>query len=345
MSIAAAGAGRLPRGARILLATDAWSPQINGVVRCLEAVVAELAAAGHTVEVAHPGLFRTIAAPRYPEIRLAVGGGRRLARLADSFSPDRVHIATEGPVGMAARRWCLRRGRRFTSGYHTHFPLYLQRYFGIPVGLSWRLVRWFHGPSAKVLAASGSASEELRRHGLPQAQPWTRGIDRRVFRPQPPPLPLAELPRPLLLYAGRVSPEKNIEAFLSLDLPGSKVVVGDGPARATLAARHPEAVFLGWRFGEELARHYAAADVLVFPSRTDTFGVVMIEANACGTPVAAFPVAGPLDAIRPGENGWMDEDLATAVERALAIPRERCLADSQRWSWRAAAEMLLAAMA
>lgn len=330
---------------RILLATDAWAPQVNGVVRCLEAVAAELAAAGHEIGVVHPGCFRTIAAPRYPEIRLAIAPGRGLARRAEAFSPDRVHIATEGPVGMAARRWCRRHRRPFTSSYHTHFPLYLRRYFRVPETISWRLIRWFHGPAAAVLASSPSACEELRRHGLPQARAWTRGIDRRVFRPHPPPLPLAELPRPVHLYAGRVSPEKNLDAFLSLDLPGSCVVVGDGPSRAALAARHPRVIFLGWRFGEELARHYAAADVLVFPSRTDTFGVVMIEANACGTPVAAFPVGGPLDAIRPGENGWMDEDLRVAIARALEIPRERCLADSRRWRWDAAAASLLEAMA
>jgi glycosyltransferase involved in cell wall biosynthesis len=330
---------------RILLATDAWSPQVNGVVRCLEAVAAELAAAGHAVEVVHPGCFRTVAAPRYPEIRLAIAPGRGFARRAEAFGPDRIPIATEGPIGMAARRWCRRRRRPFTSSYHTHFPLYLRRYFGLPTAISWRLVRWFHGPAKVVLASSPSAREDLRRHGLPQAMAWTRGIDRQVFRPHPPPLPLAELPRPVLLYVGRVSPEKNLEAFLSADLPGSKVVVGDGPSRAALAARHPRAIFLGWRFGEALARHYAAADVLVFPSRTDTFGVVMIEANACGTPVAAFPVGGPRDVIRPGENGWMHEDLRVAVERARSIPRERCLADSQRWRWDAAASALLEAMA
>lgn len=340
--------GERPRDVRrILLATDAWRPQVNGVVRCWKSVIAELEAMGHEVEVLHPGLFRAVPAPRYPEIRLAIAPGRRARRLADAFDPDVVHIATEGPVGLACRRWCRRRRLRFTTSYHTQFPLYLKRYFGIPAAATWRGVRWFHGPAEAVLVPTEQVRRELVSHGLPQARTWSRGFDPTVFHPGPwsdPELaadPFADLDRPVLLYAGRVAPEKNIDAFLDLEFPGSKVVVGDGPARNSLERRHPTVRFLGYRFGEALGRHYAAADLLVFPSLTDTYGVVMLEANACGTPVAAYPVTGPIDVVVPGENGWLDEDLSVAVQRALEVSGDRCRAHAAGHTWRRTAELLL----
>lgn len=342
-----ADGGSLRPGDRVLLATDAWRPQVNGVVRCWESVVAELAGMGHEVHVLHPGLFRTVAAPRYPEIRLAILPGRRLRREADALRPDVVHIATEGPIGLACRAWCRRRGLPFTTSYHTQFPMYLERYFRIPASLTWRGVRWFHGPAEAVLVPTEQVRGQLAQHGLPQAKTWSRGFDRTVFHPGPwadPEIardPFAAFERPVMLCAGRVAPEKNIEAFLELDVPGTKVVVGDGPARRGLERRHPKVRFLGYRFGEALGRHYAAADVLVFPSLTDTYGVVMLEANACGTPVAAFPVTGPIDVVVPGRNGWLDERLAVAVAKALEVPRERCLAHAAGHTWRKTAEALL----
>lgn len=332
---------------RILLATDAWLPQVNGVVRCWQNVIAELERRGHEVEVLHPGLFRTIAAPRYPEIRLAMMPGRSCRRRAEAFGPHAIHIATEGPVGAAVRRWCLRTRRPFTTSYHTQFPMYLKRYFGIPESLTWSFVRRFHGRGEATLVPTESVRRELVAHGVPSARTWSRGVDASVFHPGPwrdaglQADPFEGLARPILLYAGRVAVEKNIEAFLALRTPGTKVVVGDGPPRASLERRHREVRFLGYRFGEALGRHYAAADVLVFPSLTDTFGVVMIEANACGTPVAAYPVTGPIDVVRPGENGWVDEDLDAAVARALSVPRERCLAFAATQTWARTADLLL----
>lgn len=335
----------MPR--RILLATDAWIPQVNGVVRCWQSVIAELERRGHAVEVLHPGLFRTVAAPRYPEIRLALMPGRVCRRRAECFAPDAVHIATEGPVGAAVRRWCLRTGRTFTTSYHTQFPMYLKRYFGVPERITWAFVRRFHGRGAATLVPTESVRRELVAQGVKQARTWSRGVDAAVFHPGPwrdadlSPDPFEGLPRPILLYAGRVAVEKNIESFLALRTPGTKIVVGDGPPRASLERRHPQVRFLGYRFGEALGRHYAAADVLVFPSLTDTFGVVMIEANACGTPAAAYPVTGPIDVIRPGENGWLDEDLEVAVSRAIEVPRQRCLAFAATQTWSRTTDRLL----
>ena len=337
-------------GLRILLASDAWRPQVNGVVRCWESVISVLQTMGHEIEVLHPGLFRTVAAPRYPEIRLAIAPGRRLRRRAETFGPDVVHIATEGPVGIACRSWCRRRRLPFTTSYHTQFPLYLERYFRIPATVTWRGIRWFHGPAEAVLAPTEQVRRELVSRGLPQSRTWSRGFDPAIFHPAPwadPRLvadPFEELARPVLLYAGRVAAEKNIGAFLDLEIPGTKVVVGDGPARIGLERRHPDVRFLGYRFGEDLGRHYAAADVLVFPSLTDTYGVVMLEANACGTPVAAYPVTGPIDVVVPGVNGFLDEDLARAVTRALRIPRRSCLDHASKHSWRRTAELLLEAV-
>lgn len=325
---------------RILFVTDAWHPQVNGVVRTQESVIRELEGMGHEVKVVHPGMFRSIPYPPYPEIRFCILPHRRLKRLIEEHAPDRIHVSTEGPLGLAARRICVRQGIEFTTAYHTHFPKYLREHLRIPEALSWPFLRWFHSRSSRVLSSSETTASILRDHGIVRAVAWTRGIDRSVFLPRDRGM-FDSLPRPVLLHAGRLSPEKNVEAFLRLEVEGTKVLVGDGPEGDRLRKRFPDAVFLGWRFGEELARTYSSADVLVFPSLSDTFGMVMIEANSCGTPVAAFPVCGPVDIVRNGRNGHLDPDLRVAIREALLVDRSSCLEDSRRWDWCQAARMLL----
>ena len=328
---------------RILLATDAWSPQVNGVVRTWQQTIRELEALGHEVEVMHPALGATVAAPRYNEIRLSLAPWRIVSRaMARPF--DAVHIATEGPIGFEARRRCESRRIPYTTSYHTQFPEYMKRYFALPPAVTWRFMRWFHGGARATLAPTQQVTEQLRAHGIARAQTWCRGVDTAQFRPIEGGL-FADLPRPVHLYAGRVAREKNIDAFIDAPLPGSKVVVGDGPERARLERSHPHVRFVGYKFGDELAAHYAAADVFVFPSRTDTFGVVMLEANACGTPIAAYPVTGPIDVVREGVNGALDEDLARAAARALHVPRASCLAHARCNGWGRVAEVLLAHLA
>lgn len=328
---------------RILLATDAWSPQVNGVVRTWQQAIRELAAMGHEVEVVHPGLGRTIAAPRYKEIRLALAPWRIVGRAMEQTF-DAVHIATEGPIGLEARRRCESRGIPYTTSYHTQFPEYLKQYLGLPRRITWRFMRWFHGGARAALTPTQRVTDELRAHGIARATTWCRGVDTNLFRPIESGL-FADLPRPVHLYAGRIAREKNIDAFIDARLPGSKVVVGDGPERERLERAHPAIVFAGYRFGDELAAHYAAADLFVFPSRTDTFGIVMLEANACGLPVAAYPVTGPIDVVKPGVNGALDERLEVAAARALQVPRGSCLAHARGQSWRRVAEVLLAHLA
>lgn len=325
---------------RLLLATDAWLPQVNGVVRTLGRVVEELSALGHEVEVIEPGRFRTVPCPTYPEIRLAVRPRAGAERILEAFRPEAVHIATEGPIGWAVRGLCRSRGLPFTTSYHTRFPEYLAARGPVPLALGYAVMRWFHRPSKGVMVATPTLKRELEGRGFRNVRPWSRGVDTGLFRPRED--PALALPRPVYLYVGRVSVEKNLEAFLGLDLAiGSKLVVGDGPQLAELKQRFPKAVFVGAKHGEELARHYAAADVFVFPSRTDTYGLVMLEALASGLPVAAFPVPGPLDVVDGHGVGVLDEDLAYAVERALAIPPERCRAHALKFSWRACAEQFL----
>jgi glycosyltransferase involved in cell wall biosynthesis len=326
---------------RILLATDAWSPQVNGVVRTLQRVSQECRALGHELEVISPDQFRTVACPSYPEIRLALRPGRRIAARLESFRPDRIHIATEGPLGLAARRQCLKRGLPFTTSYHTRFPEYVSARWPVPLELGYAWMRWFHRPSAGVMVATRTLRRELEAAGFANVKDWSRGVDVELFRPDRP--PALVLPRPVHLYVGRVAVEKNLEAFLDLPIArGSKLVVGDGPQLAGLRARYPEVHFAGARSGLELARHYVAGDVFVFPSRTDTFGLVLLEALASGVPVAAYPVPGPLDVIGDSGCGVLDPDLGRAVERALRIPKERCRAYASGFSWRRCAEQLLA---
>ena len=331
-----------PGPRRILIVSDAWYPQINGVVRTLSSVRDRLRADGRAVLVIGPDITTTIPCPRYPEIRLAIAPGRRLRRLAEDFRPEAVHIATEGPLGMAARRLCRRRGWRFTTSWHTQFPLYLRRYAGVPTGLSYAWLRRFHSAAAATLAPTRSVKAELDDRGFGNVRTWTRGVDTALFGAVPP--VELDLPRPICLYCGRVAVEKNIEAFLEADLPGSRLVVGDGPARAALERKHPEAMWVGFKHGRELAAYYAAADVFVFPSRTDTFGVVMIEAMASGLPVAAYPVTGPIDVVRPGISGGLHEDLGTAVRMALQVDRESARRATDVFTWERAAEIMLDTM-
>lgn len=330
---------------RIAIVTDAWHPQVNGVVRTLAAVRRELEAGGDVVEVIGPDSYASLPCPTYPEIRLGLVRPATLGRRLSAFGADAVHLATEGPLCLAARRWCLAQRLPFTTAYHTHFPDYVSARTGLPPSWVWRYIRWFHGPAEAVLVSTPSVRRALAAHGVARLRHWGRGVDLATFTPAAPPPPrFAELPRPILLAVGRVAVEKNLEAFLACTHPGSKVVVGDGPARAALARRFPDAHFLGALSGEALAGAYAGADVLVFPSRTDTFGLVMIEALACGTPVAAYPVTGPVDILTP-ETGAMRDDLDAAIAAARACDRAACARLGRSFSWSASALQFRAALA
>ncbi|EDL49844.1 glycosyltransferase family 1 protein [Erythrobacter sp. SD-21] len=330
---------------RVAIVTDAWLPQMNGVVRTLTTTCDLLRTQGHELLVVSPDQFASLPCPTYPEIRLAISPPGAISRKLRDFAPSAIHIATEGPLGVAARRYCARSGTPFTTAYHTQFPEYLARRTHLPAAWFWRYIEWFHAPARRVLVATESIREELRDHGLGKLHHWTRGVDLACFDPAaPPPSEYADLPRPIQLYVGRVSVEKNIEAFLEASHPGSKVVVGDGPALEALKRKFPEALFLGRKSGPELAGCYAGADVFVFPSRTDTFGLVMIEALACGTPVAAYPVAGPRDIVTD-DVGALSEDLDRAIDAALYCARRACAEYGARFSWEAATEQFLSGLA
>ena len=329
---------------RIAIVTDAWEPQVNGVVRTLQSVRQVLEEQGHEVLIISPDRFYSLPCPTYPEIRLAVTRVATVGAMLAEFRADAIHLATEGPLCVAARRWCLRRRVPFTTAYHTQFPDYVSARSGIPAEWVWRYIRWFHWPAQGILASTPTIRQTLIDHGLKQVRHWGRGVDLKNFQPDGPTHPeLAAMRGPILLYVGRVAVEKNLEAFLKTDRPGTKVVVGDGPARATLEAAYPDVRFLGPRFGEELASLYRGADVFVFPSRTDTFGLVMIEALACGTPVAAYPVMGPVDVVTP-EVGAMSEDLGEAIDVALTRDRAACAAYGAIFTWEASAKQFLAAL-
>jgi glycosyltransferase involved in cell wall biosynthesis len=330
---------------RIALVTDAWLPQMNGVVRTLQATTALLKRWGNEVLLISPEQYRSLPCPSYPEIRLALARGKSVGARIEEFAPDAVHIATEGPLGLAARRHCVAKGRAFTTAYHTQFPEYVAKRTGLPASLFWRYIQWFHQPSSGIMVATESVRRELRAHGLTRLREWSRGVDLASFGPgiEPPDL-YWQLERPIQLYVGRVAVEKNIEAFLRSSHPGSKVVVGDGPALARLRKEFPQAHFLGRQSGEALASCYAGADVFVFPSKTDTFGLVMIEALACGTPVAAYPVTGPVDVLTPA-CGAMDQDLDRAIACALTLDREACFEHARQFTWEASARQFLDALA
>jgi len=340
---------------RIALATDAWYPQVNGVVRTLGATVAELVARGHEVELITPDRFRTIPLPGYKSIDIAIAPRFAARRLLRAFKPDVVHIATEGPIGWSARGWCKAHGVPYTSAFHTRFPDYMAVRTGISAERFWPLFRLFHRDSRAVLVASASLAEELEARGISGIQPWTRGIDQDLFQPNGPALSaMLDLPRPIMLNVGRVSAEKNLEAFLEIDTLGTKVIVGDGPALESLRERFPKAVFLGPLAGEELASAYRAADCFVFPSRTDTFGLVVIEALACGVPVAAYPVQGPIDILGRNGRGVADDfhvsvgiladDLGEATARALELDRTEAAAFARRFTWGHATDQFIAAI-
>lgn len=324
---------------RILIATDAWHPQVNGVVTTYERLIQECTALGTEMAVLTPKDFRTVPCPGYPEIRLALPSHRRLERAVAATRPDHIHIATEGVIGWMTRSYCLRHGLPFTTSYHTKFPEYVSAWLAVPERWTYRLLARFHQPSAGIMVATASLGAELSQQGFSRLMAWTRGVDAERFRPRD--VRLFGSAEPVFLYAGRVSREKNIEAFLDANLPGRKVVVGDGPHLVVLSRRYPDVLFTGAKSGEDLARHFASADVFVFPSRTDTFGLVLLEAMASGVPVAAFPVTGPIDVVADGRSGVLDWDLARAAEKALALDRAAVRAHALTYSWRRAAELFL----
>jgi glycosyltransferase involved in cell wall biosynthesis len=324
---------------RILIATDAWRPQVNGVVRTLTSLARTVASLGADIRFLTPDGFPSVGVPTYPGLRMALPGRREIARRIEAAAPDAIHIATEGPIGWAARAYCMRRGLSFTTSYTTRFPEYVSVRSPIPVSWGYAVLRRFHAAAAATMVATPSLRKELSERGFTNICSWGRGVDTELFKPDHP--ATLSLPRPIFMSVGRVAVEKNIEAFLSLDLPGSKVVIGDGPAKAKLERQYPNAVFLGEKTGDDLSSHVAAADVFVFPSLTDTFGVVQLEALACGTPVAAFPVTGPLDVIADHPIGALDNDLRNACLRALEISRETCRDFALAHSWENSARQFL----
>ncbi len=328
--------------ARVLIATDAWHPQVNGVVRTLDATTRTLRGLGHAVEVVEPSAFPGVAVPFYPEVRLALAPPGRLDERVRRFRPDHVHVSTEGPIGLLVRRYCRLRGWQFSTSYHTRFPEYLRELARVPEGVTYRYLRWFHNGSAALMVATPSLEADLTRRGFTAPmRRWSRGVDLELFHPRP--KGASQDPRPVLLYVGRVSTEKGVEDFLRLKTEGTKLVVGDGPARADLERRYPDAVFLGYRNGEALAECYARADLFVFPSKTDTFGVVLIEALASGLPVAAYPATGPVDIITRPELGALDDDLGKAVETALRTgDPAACAAEGRRYTWESCTRQFLA---
>ncbi len=332
------------RPMRILVATDAWEPQVNGVVRTLTRVVGELEGMGHVVEVIHPGQFKTFPLPTYAEIKVAIGVYEPVQERFKAFEPEAIHIATEGPVGLAARRICVEWKLPFTTSYHTRFPEYVSARLPLPLAAGYAYMKWFHKPSGRLMVATPTMREELARHGFRNISAWSRGVDTEVFRPRRDDEPdiFAQLAKPIFLYVGRVAVEKNIEAFLAVDLPGTKVVVGPGPQLDELRVRYPRVQFTGSKSGADLAAHYACADVFVFPSLTDTFGLVILEAMAAGTPVAAYPAPGPIDLI-PGSGAGVlaltaTEGLREACLQALDLDRKQVRAFAETFSWRACAE-------
>jgi len=328
---------------KILVATDAWHPQVNGVVRTLTSLARSASALDADISFLTPNGFPSMALPTYPGLRIALPNRREIARRIEEAAPDAIHIATEGPIGWAVRAYCRRRKLAFTTSYTTRFPEYVEVRTRIPLSVGYAVMRHFHAASSMIMVATDSLRQELGARGFRKLGFWTRGVDTELFNPHSP--AVLDLPRPIFMTMGRVAVEKNIEAFLSLDLPGTKVVVGDGPQKAQLAQKFPDAVFLGEKKGADLTAHLAAADVFVFPSLTDTFGVVQLEALACGTPVAAFPVTGPKDVIADHPIGAIDRDLRNACLRALTMSREACRSFALERSWENSARQFIGNLA
>jgi glycosyltransferase involved in cell wall biosynthesis len=328
---------------RILIATDAWHPQVNGVVRTLTSLARSAAALGADIAFLTPEGFPSLGLPTYPGLRIALPDRREISRRIEEAAPDAIHIATEGPIGWSVRAYCRRRKLAFTTSYTTRFPEYVEVRTSIPAGVGYAVLRHFHSAAAMTMVATASLRQELNSRGFRRLGFWGRGVDTNLFRPDAP--AKLDLPRPIFMTMGRVAVEKNLEAFLALELPGSKVVIGEGPQRAELERRFPQAIFLGEKKGADLSSHLAAADVFVFPSRTDTFGVVQLEALACGTPVAAFPVTGPLDVIADRPIGALSEDLGEACIRALGMSREACRNFAIDRSWENSARQFIGNLA
>jgi glycosyltransferase involved in cell wall biosynthesis len=322
---------------RIIIATDAWFPQTNGVVVTLNRIGTELRDMGCEVEYITPAEFPTLPCPTYPDIRLAMFPGAKVVERIRELKPDAVHIATEGPIGHAARKACARFNIKFTTSYHTQFPEYVRLRVPVPLRLSYCYLRHFHGAASRTMVATRTLRQRLRRQGFRNLVLWSRGVDTELFRPRA--KDFLQAPRPIHMYVGRVAVEKNLEAFVGLKLAGSKFVVGDGPDRERLMRAYPDVHFVGAKFGEDLAAHVAAADVFVFPSRTDTFGLVLLEAMASGVPVAAYPVTGPIDVVTPGKTGVLDEDLEVAIKGALRLDGRDCVEFARKNSWRHCAEL------
>ena len=324
---------------RVVIITDAWKPQTNGVVRTLSKTGACLEAKGYEVHFITPEGFRTFPCPTYPEIRLSLGAGKEVGRRIERIDPDYIHISTEGPLGLAARSHCHKRKLEYTTAYHTQFPEYVRARAPIPLAAGYAFMRWFHGGGCRTMVGTRHLMSLLRSRGFERLALWGRGVDVDLFKPRD--KTFLSAPRPISMYMGRVAVEKNIHEFLDLDLPGTKFVVGDGPALEDLRKRYPNVRFTGYKMGVELAQHLAAADVFVFPSRTDTFGLVLLEAMACGVPVAAYPVTGPLDVVKSGKVGVLSDDLGEAVEKALLLDPDACREYALKHTWEAATDQFI----
>ena len=324
---------------KLAVITDAWKPQVNGVVTTLGKTTDMIKSFGHDVLVINPSECKTIPCPTYPEIRLALNASSHVKRQLSAFVPTHIHIATEGPLGQSARRYCVKHNLAFTTSYHTQFPEYIKERFPIPLSLSYFFFRRFHSKAMRTMVGTPHQRNILQQRNFNNLALWTRGVDTHVFKPSD--KQFLDYPRPIWVYVGRVAVEKNIEAFLSLDIPGTKVVIGDGPAAEDLKNKYPKVKFEGYKFGDELASYIASGDVFVFPSLTDTFGVVMLEAMACGLPVAAFPVTGPRDVVRNGKTGILNADLKIACLEAIKLSPDDCIDQAHEYTWEQATQQFL----
>ena len=328
---------------KILIVTDTWEPQVNGVVRTLRNVIDRLGRLDYQIKMITPDQFINVPHPAYPDIRLVLNSWPKCGEMIERLQPDCIFIATEGPLGVASRRFCVHRKLHFTTSFTTHFPRYLRLRLKIPESWTFNWLRWFHAPADGMLVAAPTMRNELVQRGFSNVRPWSRGVDAELFRPHKSheDTVFPGLGRPIWLYVGRVAEEKNLDAFLSMSVKGTKVVVGEGPALGRLRRHYPQAIFIGEKHGKDLARHYASGDVFVFPSKTDTFGLVLLEALATGTPVAAYPVTGPLDVVTSGDVGTLHPDLKQAALGALSLNRQECREHALRFTWDHCAQTLV----